>query len=150
MRTFIGKRDIIPSPFFPPSLFRFGIQRQSGKQQQQQQLYVCVDQPKGVHQQFHALLTVMAFFSIIEFLLFPNPVGIQLEKKNLGRTVGSAFIEIDRLLWRRNLTKGPEIIESTNYIFMMRDATRTEYNQAGWKNKKKKREKVRLLFPNVH
>jgi hypothetical protein len=32
---------------------------------------------------------------------------------------------------------------------MMRDATGTEYNQAGWKNKKK-REKVRLLFPNVH
>jgi hypothetical protein len=98
MRTFIGKRDIIPSPFFPPSLFRFGIQRQSGKQQQQQQLYVCMDQPKGVHQQFHALLTVMAFFFNNRISSFPQSDWYPIGKKNLGRTVGSAFIEIDRLL----------------------------------------------------
>jgi hypothetical protein len=97
MRTFIGKRDIIPSPFFPPSLFRFGIQRQSGKQQQQQQLYVCGPAKRG-SSTISRTLDRNGLFSIIEFLLFPNPVGIQLEKKNLGRTVGSAFIEIDRLL----------------------------------------------------
>ena len=131
MRTFIGKRTLFYS--YPPPFSLFCIQRQSTKRRSS---YV---QPNGVHQQFHALLTVMALSIEFFFQSRLYPIG-----KNC-RTVGAALLKwIDCCDGRIRKGGGDNSVDCRvgNHIFMKRDATRESCCAM--------KAKSPFTFPHVH